>query len=102
MDHSAPRPGRDDRSTEQDERVLVDVIAARAVLVCERLKRLDRVEDVDDVRSNGDSAYARHSLPGGSKESGTPASRNRYRQDSTPSRRRASRLSTPPSGTIEC
>jgi hypothetical protein len=46
MDHHAPRPGRDLCTWERVEGVLVNIVAARTVVASERLKRLDRVEDV--------------------------------------------------------
>jgi hypothetical protein len=53
MDHLAPRPGRDARFRERAEGMLVDVVAARSVFTGERLKGLNRVEDVAEVGANG-------------------------------------------------
>ena len=49
MNHLAPGPGRDLCPWERVEGVHVDDIAVRTVVTGERLKRLDRVEDVADV-----------------------------------------------------
>jgi hypothetical protein len=50
MDHVAPRFGRDLRSRDRIEGMLIDVVAARTMVVCERFKRLDRVEDISELR----------------------------------------------------
>ena len=51
MDHLAPRSGRDLRTREWVEGVLVDVVAAQTVVAGERLNGLDRVEDGAEVRN---------------------------------------------------
>ena len=55
MDHLAPSSGRDLCPWERVERVLIDVVAARTVVAGDRLKRLNRVEDVADVGSFGEA-----------------------------------------------
>ena len=60
MNHLAPRPSRDLCPWERVEGVLVDVVAARTVVARERLKRLDRVEDVADVAAFGDVVAVGH------------------------------------------
>ena len=64
MDHLAPRSGRDLRSRERVEGVFIDVVASRTVLVGERLKCLDRVEDIADVWAFGDAVNVGHGALG--------------------------------------
>jgi hypothetical protein len=70
VDHLAPRPRRDLRSRERVEAVLVEVVAARFVVACERLKRLDRVEDIARVWAFGDAVRANKWRGGGRRRGG--------------------------------
>jgi len=60
MDHLAPRPGRDLRSGERVEGVVVDVVAAWAVVASKGLKRLGRDWDVADVGFPAGSGNVTH------------------------------------------
>ena len=49
MDHLAPSPGRDLRSGEPVNGVLIDVVAARTEVACKYPRGLDQVENIVDV-----------------------------------------------------
>ncbi len=62
MDHLAPDAGDDVGSRKRVEGVLIDVVAPYPVRPGKRLKSLDRVEGVGEVRAFGDAVSVAHGV----------------------------------------